>query len=374
MNKDKFNQILELLLMPPGEGVLTIFTQKDRKNKLHEILYGDSDLNKVDNSWKNDLKKLDKAEIILLGVCSDCGGGIQRGANWGPLFLRLAWLNNNNDLFNDKFIDIGDFPVIPHLLLDDYLNKTTIDKCRKALYSKNIDLAQENMFPVSPLSIANYFLDKFYDLYSNKKVLALGGDHSVSYPLVKSLLQKKGKDKKIAVIHFDAHTDLLDSRYGIDINFGSWAYHILPYLCDPGALVQLGIRATGHDRSSWENKLGIKQYWANEIINKGVEYISLNILEHLSSLNIDALYFSVDIDAIDSSEVSATGTPEKGGLLVQDLCELIKLLGDKYEVIGADLVEVAPMVNNNSNNSVNPEPQSTLNAGVKILSQLKQVF
>ena len=97
-------------------------------------------------------------------------------------------------------------------------------------------------------------------------------------------------------------------------------------------------------------------------------------MDHLSSLNIDALYFSVDIDAIDSSEVSATGTPEKGGLLVQDLCEIIKILGDKYDVIGADLVEVAPMVNNNSNNSVNPEPQSTLNAGVKILSQLKQVF
>ncbi len=97
-------------------------------------------------------------------------------------------------------------------------------------------------------------------------------------------------------------------------------------------------------------------------------------MDYLSNLNIDALYFSVDIDGIDSSEVSATGTPEKGWLLVNDLCEIIKILGDKYEVVGSDLVEVAPMVNNNSNNSVNHEPQSTLNAGVRILSQLKKVF
>lgn len=375
--KKMIDEKLSMLLVPPGEGVLTIHTKKDKKNKLHEYLYGTQDSNKVNKLWLDELNKIEKSKIVLLGVCSDCGGGIQRGANWGPLFLRLSWLKNNKNLFDDGFIDIGDFPVIPHLLVDKYLNQETIDKCREALYGEGINNAIENDFPVSPLSICNYFLDRFYDLYPDKKVIALGGDHSVSYPLVKSLLETKGKNKRIGVIHFDAHTDLLDIRYGIDINFGSWAYHILSYLCDPGALIQVGIRSTGQDRSSWENKLGVKQYWAKEVNNIGVNGVVASILNNLSDLNIDSLYFSVDIDAIDSSEVSATGTPEKDGIFVDDVCNIIKLLGSKYDVLGADLVEVAPMVRHDDLSlnlgNIN-EPESTLNCGVKILNCFKEVF
>ena len=162
-----------MLLVPPGEGVLTIHTQKDKKNKLHGYLYDTEDCNKVNELWLNSINKINGSDLCLVGVCSDCGGGIHRGANWGPLFLRLAWIKSRRFLYNDDFIDLGDFPVIPHLLMDKYLNQETIDKCRSSLYVENISDAVNNQFPVSPLSICNYFLDRFYDLYPNKKIIAL---------------------------------------------------------------------------------------------------------------------------------------------------------------------------------------------------------
>ena len=375
--------LFELLLTPPGEGVLTIHTQKRRKEKLQQILYKE-DIKNIRKSHLESLSNLKK--ICLLGVCSDCGGGIQRGANWGPLFLRLNWLKNNSELFEDKITDLGDIPVIPHLLVDDMLNSKTIAKCQEALYKKDdpsyLDYAIKNNLPVSPLSITGCFLSSFYEKYSNNKVISLGGDHSVSYPLVKALLNSKSKNHKIAVIHFDAHTDLLDKRFGVDINFGSWAYHILSDLCDPSALVQIGIRSTGKDRDTWESNLGVKQFWASEIKKVGLEKIISQIKEHLKALDIDALYFSVDIDVLDKSEVSATGTPEPDGLFVKDVCNIILALGKEYEVLGADLVEVAPMIGEMDENNTddflfdinNSEPQRTLDCGVKILNSLVDVM
>ena len=222
-----FLKLLNLLLVPPGDGVLTIHTQKKRKQILQNFLYKDAKDIKAD--WSNSLEKIQSMPVLLLGLCSDCGGGIQRGANWGPLFVRLAWLKSKGYL-EHNILDIGDIPVIPHFLHDDYLNKNIIDKCREKLYISDYKLADKYKLPVSPLSIGEYLLELIYKNCPKQKILTLGGDHSVSYPLVKSLLIAKQHTHKIAVIHFDAHTDLLSERFGVDINFGSWAYHILPYL------------------------------------------------------------------------------------------------------------------------------------------------
>ena len=63
----------------------------------------------------------------------------------------------------------------------------------------------------------------------------------------------------MAIIHFDAHTDLLTERLGIDLCFGSWCTHILEDLNSPSHLVQLGIRSSGKTKSHWENTFGVKQ-------------------------------------------------------------------------------------------------------------------
>ena len=173
-------------------------------------------------------------------------------------------------IIDRTIVDVGDIRVIPHLLMDKYLNEKTIDGCQNALYGES------NELPVSPLSITMDFCEEFYKEFTDKGLVSLGGDHSVSFPLTKAYLQKrKEQGKKVAIIHFDAHTDLLDQRLGIDICFGSWAYHIIEDLMEPELLYQIGIRSSGKDEEYWEDKFSVQQDWANEVMQKGAAKVDV---------------------------------------------------------------------------------------------------
>ena len=122
MKKDFLNLAKELLCAP-GNGVFTVNTAKERKEFLHGILYKGSD--DINASWLDSLdSSLNTEKTFVLGVCSDTGGGIQRGANWGPLFLRNTLLKEHEDL---SYAELGDIRVIPHLLHDKYLNEEKLD-------------------------------------------------------------------------------------------------------------------------------------------------------------------------------------------------------------------------------------------------------
>lgn len=364
MQWENFYEDAIQVLCPPGNGVFTVNTAKERKEILHAILYP----NQVPNeAWKKTLKALENnSEVHILGVPSDCGGGIQRGANWGPLFLRQYLIENNKNL---KVSDLGDIRVIPHLLHDKYLNDETIQNCQRALYSDSSNK------PVSPLSLCEYFLNHFYNCFPQKKVFAIGGDHSVSYPLVKSYLKKsKLQNRNAAVIHFDAHTDLLVERLGIDLCFGSWATHVLDDLNDPSQMIQIGIRSTGKPKEHWEKTFGVKQYWASDVLTRGPEEITEEIIQKLKSKKVDELYISFDIDALDSKYASATGTPEPDGLEPHHALMILRELAKEFPITGADLVEIAPYVKIEAQEQV-IEPDSTLqsaNAIAKFLLEHMQ--
>lgn len=354
---------LEALLCPPGNGVFTVNTAADKKSKLHTSMYQSADPVTVNNHYQADLAHFFESKsaspVALLGICSDCGGGIQRGANWGPLFIREKIQQSSAA---NRYTDLGDVKVIPHLLHDKYLNKQTIQACQKALFNT------ENDLPVSPLSIAEYVLTLLYQQKPSTRLLGLGGDHSVSYPLVNAYLtSKKAKGITCGLIHFDAHTDLLESRLGIDICFGSWLTHVLPNFKSPSHVAQLGIRSTAQSQSHWESTFGIKQYWSNEIRDKGIEVCCNNIVEQFKAQGIDEIYITFDIDALDSSIASATGTPEKEGLYLEDVLIAIAIFRASFPITGADLVEVAPLVN--PNHQLN-EPESTLLAAKRITEAL----
>lgn len=355
-----FYDLTKNILCPPGNGVFTVNTAKERKEKLHHSLY--NTVNDVETLWKDSIEHSLKSDLpLLLGVCSDTGGGIQRGANWGPLFLRNTLLEEHPEL---NYKDIGDIRVIPHLLHDKYLNEETLKSCRNALYQD-----KESSLPVSALSLAEDFCDKLFENYPKKKLFSIGGDHSVSYPLVKSYLKAKKKQGiKAAIIHFDAHTDLLIERLGIDICFGSWCTHILPYLDSPEYLIQLGIRSSGKDRSHWENSFGVQQFWANEIKEKGATQVATGIIEYLKAQDIDEVYVSFDIDALDEKYASATGTPEPGGLDPEQSITIIKMIAENFNITGADMVEIAPLVC--ADHVKHPEPQTTLSVGAAISATL----
>ncbi|MGL1956702.1 MAG: arginase family protein [Colwellia sp.] len=347
---------LQQCLCPPGNGVFTVNTAKERKEQLHQTIYGQ--VTDIDNLWKNSLNELsDASNAVILGIASDCGGGILRGANWGPLFLRSTLFEKYPQL---TAFDLGDIRVIPHLLSDKYLNEATLSNCRKALFQdKNSD------YCVSPLSITEDILHDFYAQFPHKGIFGIGGDHSISYPLTKAYLQaKKKQGKRAAIIHFDAHTDLLLERLGIDLCFGSWCTHILADLHEPHHLIQVGIRSSGKSKRHWESTFGVKQHWAHDIKTLGVEKVISNILAQLEHEAIDELYVSFDIDAIDDSYAAATGTPEPEGLMPSEAMQILRAIAAKYPITGADMMEIAPFTDSSGQGVISQE--KTLNVAGEI--------
>ncbi|WP_206484158.1 arginase family protein [Thalassotalea sp. G2M2-11] len=354
--QSQFIEKIQQSLCPPGNGVFTVNTAKERKAALHQALYGQTD--NIEQLWNESLTQLSSSsKAVILGIASDCGGGILRGANWGPLFVRSTLLQQFNTL---NAFDMGDVRVIPHLLHDKYLNDPTISNCRKALYQDaNSELA------VSPLTITEDVLHDFYALYPEKGIFGIGGDHSISYPLTKTYLQaKKAQGKRAAIIHFDAHTDLLVERLGIDLCFGSWCTHILDDLHEPNHLIQIGIRSSGKPKEHWESTFGVKQHWAHEIREHGVAPVITSILTQLKEQAIDELYVSFDIDALDDAFASATGTPEPDGLTPDEAMEILTSLAAQYPITGADMMEIAPFTDSSGKGA--ESAKTTLKAGADI--------
>lgn len=359
--KQPLTELLKKVMCPPGLGVHTIQTAKEKKEALWMQMYQTTEPALVHQKWINSLDSINNQSQLLLGIASDCGGGIHRGANWGPLAIREYFLKQSQA---SALLDIGDIRVVPHLLHDKYLNQETIENCREALYAdRKIEL------PVSPLSITERALEAIYLKYPNINIIGLGGDHSVSYPLVKSWAKaKKSQNKKYALIHFDAHTDLLENRLGIDLCFGTWTYHCLNFFQSPSDIYQIGIRSSGQDRGHWESKYGVRQFWADEV-NQDPTKVVQKILQDLTAKGIGEIYISFDIDALDEKFAAATGTPETGGLQLHDCIGMIKQMASKFKLTGADLTEVAPYISPTSFNK-NHEPQTTLISAISILNTL----
>lgn len=351
-----FKEKLHQCFCPPGNGVFTVNTAKERKQQLHQKLFGRKD--DIDQAWLANIEILpDSGNAVMLGIASDCGGGILRGANWGPLFLRSTLLEQYPDL---TVFDIGDIRVIPHLLHDKYLNEATISNCRKALYGD-----ENSHYAVSPLTITEDVLHDFYRTFPSKGIFGIGGDHSISYPLTKTYLQAKKKQGiRAAIVHFDAHTDLLVERLGIDLCFGSWCTHILSDLTEHKDLIQVGIRSSGKPKSHWENTFGVKQHWAHEVKERGVEAVINDIVEQLKNNNIDEVYVSFDIDALDDSIASATGTPEPDGISLEEAMAILRAVANTCPITGADMMEIAPFTVSSGLGEVGRD--KTLAAGAEI--------
>ncbi|MBB97827.1 MAG: agmatinase [Rhodobacteraceae bacterium] len=167
--------------------------------------------------------------------------------------------------------------------------------------------------------------------------LAIGGDHSVSLPLLRAV----AKDGPVAMIHVDAHTDTLDDFFGSKFNHGS------PFrraheegLIDPKATIQIGIRGTQNSAEGWDysEAAGMRVVFCEEIHAKGPEAIA----EEARKLVGDRpVYLTYDIDSLDPVYAPGTGTPEIGGMTTHQAQVLLRgLRGLRY--VGADLVEVSP--------------------------------
>jgi guanidinopropionase len=168
--------------------------------------------------------------------------------------------------------------------------------------------------------------------------LSIGGDHIVSYPILRAL----GARRPVGMVHVDAHSDTGDAYFG-----GQKLTHGTPFrraiedgVLDPARTVQIGIRGTmySRDERDWALDQGIRIIDMEEVVEKGIPYA---IAEARRIVGDGPTYFTFDIDSIDPAFAPGTGTPEIGGFTSREAIQLVR--GFRHlDLIGADLVEVSP--------------------------------
>ena len=167
----------------------------------------------------------------------------------------------------------------------------------------------------------------------NKFPMIFGGEHSITPASVKPFAKKF---KEITLLHFDAHADLRESYQGEKFSHASAIRRCLDY--KNVKVVSLGIRnLSGPEMKFYENnKDRIEIFWARDK-NKW----NLSHLENF--FKNKTVYITFDVDGFDSSIMPATGTPEPGGLLWDDVLPIIKRVCQISKVVGADINELAPI-------------------------------
>jgi agmatinase len=330
---------LARFLRPAGGGLYTVSTGRAEQLALQRRLYGAADEAEVEARWRGALGRVAGARVAILGVPSDCGAGLMRGAAYGPQGVREALLRVfptfSDVAAREGIVDVGDVFVIPHLLHDEMLSDGQRRAAAAALYGAGASAE----LPVAPLSIAERVVDRLLALNPDLRVFVLGGDHSVAWPVVAALARHAREPW--AIVHPDAHTDLLPERLGVKYCFATWAYHANELLGRGGRLVQVGVRASGRDRAHWESTLGVRQFWADDVRARGVAVID-DVLAHLRAIGVRRVYLSNDIDATDAAAAPATGAPAADGLPVAFVRALIRRVAGEFPLLGADVVEVAP--------------------------------
>lgn len=168
--------------------------------------------------------------------------------------------------------------------------------------------------------------------------LTAGGDHLISLPILRGL----ASDGPVGLIQFDAHSDTYDSFFN-----GSRYTHGTPFrraieegLVDPKRFVQIGLRGAISDAGNYDyaREMGVRIIFIEEFVARGVEDV---MAEARAIVGDKPTYVTFDIDGIDPSQAPGTGTPEIGGFSTREAQAMVRLL-DGLDIIGADLVEVAP--------------------------------
>ena len=166
-------------------------------------------------------------------------------------------------------------------------------------------------------------------LDADKFLCMLGGEHSVSAPIIKAHHEKY---ENLSVLQIDAHADLRDEYDGTPHSHASIMARVVKDLHIPS--VQIGIRSISSDEAhSLKQGLPTRIYWARDVVGR-TDWID----EAIDNLT-DNVYLTIDIDGLDPSIMPTTGTPEPGGLGWYETLTLIRKLAEKKRVIGMDLVE-----------------------------------
>ncbi|MES9682231.1 agmatinase [Bacillus sp. AFS001701] len=247
----------------------------------------------------------EESKAVIYGMPMDWTVSFRPGSRFGPARIREVSVGleeyspyQDKELEEVKYFDAGDIPL--------------------------------------PFGNAQRSLDMIEDyidglLAEGKFPLGMGGEHLVSWPVMKAMYKKY---PDLAIIHFDAHTDLRDSYEGEPLS------HSTPIkkVCDligPKNVYSFGIRS------------GMKEEfeWAKEV---GMNLFKFEVLEPLKkvlpTLAGRPVYVTIDIDVLDPAHAPGTGTLEAGGITSKEMLDsILAIANSDINVVGADLVEVAPV-------------------------------
>jgi guanidinopropionase len=258
-------------------------------------------------------EEADGVDIGLIGVPWDGGTTNRAGPRHGPRQIRdmSSMTRRYHHVFRfspfdlANVADLGDSPVNPIDLVDGVKRIETFFK----------DIVSRGIVP-----------------------LTAGGDHLVSLPILRAV----GEKAPVAMIHFDAHTDLYDGYFG-----GNKLTHGTPFrraieegVLDPKKTIQIGLRGSAYDFEdrAFGEEHGVRLMDIEEATELGPEKV---MAEARALVGDNLVYVSFDIDCLDPAYAPGTGTPEPGGFTTREAQALLRGLRG-LNIVGADVVEVSP--------------------------------
>jgi agmatinase len=265
----------------------------------------------------------EESQAVLYGMPMDWTVSYRPGSRFGPTRIRevsigleeySAYLDR--ELEDVKYFDAGDIPMPfgnPQKSLDEIEN----------------------------------FVDKV--LADGKFPLGMGGEHLVSWPVMKAVYKKY---PDLAIIHMDAHTDLREHYEGEPLSH-STPIRKIAELIGPSNVYSFGIRSGMKEEFEWAK-------------NVGMHISKFDVLEPLKeilpTLAGRPVYVTIDIDVLDPAHAPGTGTVDAGGITSRELLASIhEIAKSNVNVVGADLVEVAPIYDNS---------EQTANTASKLIREM----
>ena len=182
-------------------------------------------------------------------------------------------------------------------------------------------------------NISSSYLKSAY----KKFVIGLGGEHSVTAPLVRAAIEAHGP---LAVLHVDAHADLRDSYTGGRCSHASVMARVLEMT---DRICQVGVRSFSAEEYAAHGNL-IDSRITTAQVRSDPRWLD-RVVETLGGLDAK-VYLTIDIDGLDPAIAPGTGTPEPGGLSWQEICSLVERVCRDCELVAADIVEVMPLPGN----------------------------
>ena len=178
--------------------------------------------------------------------------------------------------------------------------------------------------------------------------LTLGGDHTIALPILRAMHRKHGP---VGMVHVDAHSDTNEAMFGETVTHGTpFRRAVEEGLLAPDRVAQIGLRGTGYSPSDfdWGRKQGFRVVPAEDCWHRSLSPLMDEVREQLGSAPV---YISFDIDGLDPAYAGGTGTPEVGGLTTIQALEIIRGC-QGLNVVGVDLVEVAPVYDTSGNTAL----------------------